>query len=220
MNRNKTMKNLNALKKATPILLMAAIAPAMATDVNVPLNFTTLPVITITEIQALDFGPVLTLSAAADCSMGTNDVGGTPLTFALEGGDPDKAAYTNTALTQALTGLLSGTCAGAANGDVGIYEITSFKDADITVSVTAGTPTDIAFSPVGYVTDLDEAGGNFSREVLFVGTDADVNASTLLTAFSQIGTNRAIIGGEIINQVGLNAGTPYSTDFNLNVVYQ
>ncbi|MFT7506827.1 MAG: hypothetical protein ACI8ZZ_002661, partial [Gammaproteobacteria bacterium] len=53
------MKNLNTFKKASPLLLLSAMAPAMATDVNVPINFTTLPVISIAEIRPLDFGAVL-----------------------------------------------------------------------------------------------------------------------------------------------------------------
>lgn len=221
MNRSKTMNKLSMFKKSTPLLLVAAISPAMATDVNVPLNFTTLPVISIGIIRDLDFGAVLSLTAADSCTMSTS--AGTLLTPTLEGVDSTNATiFDNTTLAQNSTGQLSGACAGAADGTTGIYEITSFPDADITVSVSVGTPTDIAFTPIGYVTDLVEAGdgGVFSRETLNTTTDADANASKALTAFSVAGTNRAIIGGTIVNQVGLTAGAPYATDFNLDVVYQ
>lgn len=213
------MKNLNTFKKASPLLLLSAMAPAMATDVNVPINFTTLPVISIAEIRPLDFGAVLSLTAADTCTMSTS--GGTLLTSAQEGVNSANATtFTSTTLAQNSVGLLSGNCAGGADGAVGIYEITSFQDADITVTVTTGTTTDIAFTPIGYVTNLDESGGVFARTALSVGVDALVNASTALTAFSLAGTNRAIVGGTITNQVGLAAGAPYATDFNLNVVYQ
>jgi hypothetical protein len=212
------MKNLNTFKKASPLLLLSAMAPAMATDVNVPINFTTLPVISIAEIRPLDFGAVLSLTAADTCTMSTS--GGTLLTSAQEGVNSTSATFTTTTLAQNSVGLLSGNCAGGADGAVGIYEITSFQDADITVTVTTGTTTDIAFTPIGYVTNLDESGGVFARTNLSVGVDALVNASTALTAFSLAGTNRAIVGGTITNQIGLNAGAPYATDFNLNVVYQ
>jgi hypothetical protein len=214
------MKNRNTLKKVTPLLLLSAMAPAMATDVSVPLNFTTLPVITITPIRDLNFGAVLSLGAAASCTMKAIDgANGTALTAVQEGADA--TSYANGDNTGNFAGLLEGSCAGGADGAVGIYEIKSFQDADITVSVTAGTTTEIAFTPNGYVTDLDDtAGDSFTREPLFIGTDADANASTALTAQSVAGTNRAIIGGTIINQVGLAAGAPYATDFNLNVVYQ
>jgi len=213
------MKQLNTFKIATPLLLVAAMSPAMATDVTVPLNFTTLPVITIVETRPLDFGSVLSLTAADTCTMSTS--AGTLLTSAQEGvNSQNTATFTTTTLAQNSVGQLAGDCAGGADGNVGIYTINSFQDADITVSVTAGTTTDIAFAPVGYVTNLDEAGGVFARTPVSVGVAAAVNASTALTAFSVAGTNRAIIGGTITNQVPLTAGAPYATDFNLNVVYQ
>jgi hypothetical protein len=212
------MKQLNMFKKVTPLLLLTAIAPAMATDVLVPLNFTTLPVIDIQPIQALDFGAVLSLTLADECTMGTDDSGGTALTAALEGVDSTDAGFSVATLPAAEVGLLSDDCSGAANGQVGIYEITSFADADITVTVTAGTATDISFAPIGYVTNI--AGTTFSREAINIGLDADVSASAALTAFAQAGTNRAVIGGTITNFGALNAGQAYATDFNLNVVYQ
>lgn len=210
------MKNLNTFKKVSPLLLLSAMAPAMATDVTVPINFTTLPVISITVIRPLDFGPVLSLTAADTCTMSTS--AGTALTSAQEGANSNTAAFGNVAQTS--VGQLSGDCAGGADGDVGIYEITSFPDANITVNVTLGTTTAIAFTPIGFVTDLDEAGTTFTRETLNTSTPALVNASAALTAFAVAGTNRAIVGGTIINQVALTAGAPYATDFNLNVVYQ
>jgi hypothetical protein len=211
------MKNYNTFKKVTPLLLLAAVAPAMATDVNVPINFTTLPVISITPIRALDFGAALTLTAADTCLMSVAD--GTPLTSAQEG--VDSTIVSNGSVAQVSGGELSETCDGADDGQTGIYEITSSSNADITVNVALGTTTDIAFTPIGYVTDLEDgAGDSFTREPLLIGTPALANASTALSGFSVIGTSRAVIGGTIINQVPLTAGAPYATDFNLNVVYQ
>jgi hypothetical protein len=210
------MKNFNIFKKASPLLLLSAMAPAMATDVSVPLNFTTLPVISITPIRPLDFGAVLSLTAADTCTMSTSL--GTALTSAQEGVNSNIANLGSVA--QVSVGELSGSCAGGADGNVGIYEITSFQDADITVSVTTGTATDIAFTPIGFVTNLNESGTTFTRETLNVATPALVNASAALSAFAVAGTNRAIVGGTITNQVGLTAGAAVATDFNLNVVYQ
>jgi hypothetical protein len=209
------MKNYNTFKKVTPLLLLAAVAPAMATDVNVPINFTTLPVISITPIRALDFGAALTLTAADTCLMSVAD--GTPLTSAQEG--VDSTIVSNGSVAQVSGGELSETCDGADDGQTGIYEITSSSNADITVNVALGTTTDIAFTPIGFVTNIIES-GTFTREPLNVALDADVNASFALTAFAVAGTNRAIIGGRITNQTGLVAGAPYATDFNLNVIYQ
>jgi hypothetical protein len=216
------MKSLNIFKKATPLLLLAAASPAMATDVTVPLNFTTLPVITITQIRALDFGAVLSLTLADTCTMSTS--AGTVLTSIQEGTNSALAAGTNGfgagTVAANSVGQLSGDCLGGADGNVGIYEIKSFTNADITVSISDGTATDISFVPAGYVTDLVET-SSFTREVLTSGgAGASANASAAITAFAQAGTNRAIIGGTITNFAPLTAGAAYATDFNLNVVYQ
>lgn len=211
------MKQLSSFKKASPLLLLAAMSPAMATDVNVPLNFTTLPVITIAEIRPLDFGPVLSLTLADTCTMSTS--AGTPITPSDEGSDFTSNVTFATPGAATSVGEFSGDCTGASDGLPGIYEITSFADSDITVSVTAGTATDISFEPEGYVTNLLEA-GTPTRVAISIGNDADVNASAAITAFAQAGTNRAIIGGTITNFAPLVAGDAYATDFNLNVVYQ
>jgi len=213
------MKYINKLKKAAPLLLLPIMGSAIATDITVPLNFTTLPVITIAEITPMAFGDVLTLTQADTCTMSIS--AGTALTPTDEGTDvTDGTIWGTGPLTALSVGQLGSDCSG--DGQVGIYEITSFKDADITVSVTAGTTTEIQFVPNGYVLDLDEANtlGVVSREPLSIGTDADVNASEDLTAYAAEGTNRAIIGGTITNLVPLTAGGTYATDFNLNVVYQ
>lgn len=214
------MKPLNIFKKASPLLMLAAAVPAMATDVNVPLSFTTLPVISITQIRALDFGPVLSLTLADTCTMSTSL--GTPLTPAQEGADSTNAGLWSApgVLAANSTGRLSGDCTGAADGTTGIYEIRSFANANITVSISEGTATDISFVPAGYVTDLAE-GTSFTRETLTSGgAGTAANASAALTAYAQAGTNRAIIGGTITNFAPLSAGGSYATDFNLNVVYQ
>lgn len=215
------MKYLNTLKKATPLLLLPVMGSAMATDVTVPLNFTTLPAISIAPITPMDFGSVLSLTLADTCTMSTS--AGTLLTPSQEGADStDSVIFNTTTAAQNSTGQLSGNCTGGADGQVGIYEITSFANADITVTTTAGTATDISFAPSGYVTDLasETTAGVFSRESLSVGVDADVNASASLTAYSQAGTNRVIVGGTITNFGSLTAGQAYATDFNIDVVYQ
>ncbi|ABG39832.1 hypothetical protein Patl_1306 [Paraglaciecola sp. T6c] len=213
------MKYANKFKKAAPLLLLPIMGVASATDVTVPLSFTTLPVIEIEEIQPLAFGDVLTLAQAATCTMSTN--AGTALTPAQEGSDLTSAAIFGTgALLANSAGELSNGCDGD-DGQVGIYKITSFADADITVSLSSGTDSEINFVPAGYVTDLVEgAPGTPARTPIANGGDVDVNASAATTAFGAAGTNRAIIGGTITNFAPLTAGGQYATDFNLNVVYQ
>jgi hypothetical protein len=220
MNRMKTMKKFNRLLlKSAPLLLLPVMGTTMATDVTVPLSFTTLPAIQIDEIRPLAFGDVLSLTQADTCIMSVS--AGTAVTSNQEGVNLNQALHGTVSAVSA--GELSGACAGADDGEVGIYEITSFADAALTVEVTLGTTNDIGFTPSGYVTNLVEGSpGSSSRETISVGVgnDASVNASAGLTPFAAAGTNRAIIGGTITNFVPLTAGAPYATDFNLNVVYQ
>lgn len=201
------MKLLNTLKKASPLLLLPFANNALATDVTVPLAFETLPVITITEVQPLVFGNVLPLGQAASCTMGATAAG-----HSLSNAEEGVAIAANAATA----GEFTGGCAGEPDGQPGIYEVASFGSANLTVSVTAGTATDISFAPIGYAVDHNTP----SREALLVGTDASVQAAPALTALTQAGRNRVVIGGTVTNQVALTAGAAYTTDFNLNVVYQ
>lgn len=212
------MKHFNKLKKASALLLLPVMGSAMATDVTVPLSFTTLPVITITEVTPMAFGDVLSLTQANTCVMSTS--AGTALTANEEGANlADSNIYTGGTLTATSAGQLSGNCSGD-DGQVGLYEITSFADADITVTVTAGTATDISFAPAGYVTNLVESGSAPTRAALVVDVGTDANASAAVSPYAAAGTNRAVVGGTITNFATLTAGAAYATDFNLNVVYQ
>ncbi|MFT5706286.1 MAG: hypothetical protein ACI9ES_000558 [Oceanospirillaceae bacterium] len=215
------MKKLNKLTKYTPLLFLSVMGTTMATDVSVPLTFTTLPAITIDEIQPLAFGDVLSLTQADTCTMST--ALGTELTKAQEGADSTSSTLWSGGgvLVAGLAGELTGPCDSDVDGQVGIYEILSGPDANITVTISNGTATDISFVPAGYVTDLVE-GTSFTRETIVFGAanGVTVNSSAALSPFGVAGTNRAVIGGVITNFVALNAGQPYATDFNLNVVYQ
>jgi len=208
------MKHFNKFVKTMPLLLLPVMSGAMATDITIPLNFTTLPVIDIQELTPMAFGDVLSLAQAATCIMSSS--AGDNIDLNDEGQD-----------MVALSGIgapgggdLSGGCTGLPDGQPGVYEITSFAGANITVSVTAGTATEIALDPSGYATSV--TGGTSSRPTVAVGlgNEANATASATLTAFSAAGTNRVIVAGTITNQTTLTAGSPYATDFNLNVVYQ
>ena len=203
------MKKMNNLKKLAFAMAVGASMNASAADFNAGLAFDTLPAITISEIRAMDFGAVLSLTQAATCAMSADSAGGTETLTDTQLG-VNIAAYNN-------SGELTGGCTG--NGTVGIYEVSSYSGAAITVSVTAGTATDIAFVPSGFAVDHN-GGGAATGETLGVGTDADVEAANAITAFTQAGVSRVVVGGTITNQVALTADGTYNTDFNLDVVYQ
>ena len=211
------MKKFNSLTKAVPFLLLPVMGTAIATDINVPLTFTTLPAIALAPIQALEFGDVLSLTQSDQCTISV--AAGDVVTSAQEGANlTDTTVYSISGGTVS-AGELADDCAGGANAQIGIYEITSFADADITVTVTPGAAGDISYSPAGYVTNLLEA-TTPTRVAVSVGTPADVNASAALSPFAAAGTNRVIIGGTITNQVRLTAGAQYTSSFDIDVVYQ
>jgi hypothetical protein len=209
------MKHFNKFIKATPLLLLPLMGSAMATDITVPLNFSTLPVIDIQELTPMAFGDVLSLAQAATCTMSAT--AGANISIADEGQD---MVTLNGTLAAPGGGTLSNACVGLADGQPGVYEVTSFAGANITVSVTAGTATEIALDPSGYATSVTAGTSSRPSVSVGIGNDANVTASATLTAFSAAGTNRVIVAGTITNQTTLTAGSPYATDFNLNVVYQ
>jgi hypothetical protein len=206
------MKNFN-MKKA--FLLLAAtgltVGSVKAAEIEASLTFTTLPEITISEIRAVSFGSVLSLTNGALCDMDTA-TGTETLTDAQAGSDDGITA-----------GTLTGACDTSVNGTVGIYEITSFAGADITVTLSAGTASEIDFTPDGHV--IDYSTGDGTATAAAVDTDVDVTASAtgdtevaagdILTA-----KNRVLVGGTIQNTQALTADESYTATFNIDVVYQ
>lgn len=203
------MKNFNMKKSLAALALVGAASSATAADITANIAFTTLPEITITQIRALAYGNVLSLTTGALCTM-SSSAGTEALTEAqtgLAGG--------------ASAGQLSGACDNSANGTVGIYEITSFADASVSVTLSKGTATEIDFTPAGHVIDYN---GATAADAIASGTaltveasasgDVEVGNGTILT-----GKNRVLVGGTIQNTQALTANGDYTTDFEINVVY-
>lgn len=203
------MKLLKKCKLASAIALLPLAASVSATDLTVPITFDTLPVITITEVQPLAFGSVLSLTQASTCTMEATAAG-----HGLSNSEEGQII----AAGAATAGVLSGDCAGEPDGAPGIYEVTSFASADITVSLTAGAASEILFTPLGYVVDYNA--GTPQRVALTTAASTNAQATNVLSALSNAGTNRVIIGGSIQNQQALTAGQDYTTSFDLDVVYQ
>lgn len=206
-----------------PSILISTIqsSTSLAADVNVPLTFKTLPVIKIIPKKELNFGNVLTLAQADQCTMSTT--AGSSLISSDEGQDLATITAGGSNLSAPQGGQLSGDCSGAPDGQPGVYEIESFAGADIIVDLNPGLATAILIEPSGYVVDIaddNQTGSNASRETLSVSTDANVRASGTLTAFSPRGTNRVIIGGRITNQTALTPDAAYETEFTIDVTYQ
>ncbi|MDU0354652.1 hypothetical protein RS130_12645 [Paraglaciecola aquimarina] len=89
--------------------------------------------------------------------------------------------------------------------------------ASIQVSLTAGAATEIGFVPSGVVIDYN---GGAARDTITTASAATVEASAALNAFTAAGTNRVIMGGTITNQTTLASAMPYTTTFDIDVIYQ
>jgi hypothetical protein len=202
MNKGEIMIKLKNFKKALPLLMLPLTFVTNASDVTASLTFETLPVITVEETTAMDFGQVLGLAQAATCTLSATS--GSVIVEADDG----------VAGTTPAGGDLSTGCSG--EGQPGVYTITSVADADIQVSVVKGAATEIDFEPIGVVINHTA----LSRDTINTSTSPVVNASAALNAYTAAGTNRVIMGGTIVNQTTLTSGTAYTTTFDINVVYQ
>ncbi len=198
------MKKFKNITKMLPLLLVPMASGVYATDITATLTFSTLPIIVVTEDTPMDFGDVLSLSQADTCTMDV--LAGPNIAVADEGFVVGSGS--------AGGGNLSVNCTGT--GQPGVYTITSFSGADITVNLTLGTPGDISFAPVGNLIDV----GGDARVPVAVGTGSNGTASTSINAYTLAGTNRIIVAGTITNQAPLTSGQLYNADFNIEVTYQ
>jgi len=204
------MKTLSKMKKFLPLAIVAGLSTNVsATDFAASLEFDTLAEIQIVTVRDIAFGPVLALTQAATCDMDVSG-GGTEILTDNQLGSTTHASYTS-------SGALSATCGNdSLNGTVGIYEIQSYSGASITVDLNGGTDTEISFVPDGFVVDHN------TNDIvgITVGADANADATSTLTAQSQVGRNIVVVGGEITNLQTLTADGTYTTDFELVVTYQ
>jgi hypothetical protein len=201
----------NKIKSLVALAMMGTCSQLTAAEVTANISFTTLPEITVSQVRAISFGQVLSLTANAICTMGVDGGGGTEaLTNAQAGYD----AVTATDMQDA--GDLTGACDTNANGTVGIYEISSFRGADVAITLEKGTATEIDFTPAGKVYDYDATA---LEDLAAVGSSYQVQASSATTAFILEGKNRVFLGGTIQNTQALEADGTYTTDFEINVVY-
>lgn len=211
------MKKFKQLKLLS-LALTAAACSVSATDFTAPLEFQTLPEVTVSEIRAISFGQVLALSQASVCTMDAD--GGTEV---LSGVQLGRATSGAGSITYTGSGALSGTCTG--NGTVGIYEVSSFGGAPVKVDVVTSTDSsDIQFAPIGAVINHDDDGnGTFDDpafEAVDSSTSANAFATNVLSTESQVGKNRILMGGTITNLQALTAETEYTATFQINVTYQ
>lgn len=225
------MKKMNKLLKLSPMLLLPFANVSNATDIPVEIKFSTLPEITINEDQEINFGNILTLANSDTCEMlvgvATNTLSNTDeMTVAA---DLVASSATNKAPADGNAGTLntSSSCKSPATSGVavpGIYTITSFAGADLSITVADGSSTggEIDFTPKGYaVTYGSDSTADTGRVEL--DNSAPISVSAPFAGDSNIvvtqGITKVALGGTITNKQKLTPGSTLDLTFEMNVVY-
>jgi hypothetical protein len=215
------MKRFNLTKAALLIATSISAANVQAADVTLDISFTTLPEIVITEEQAISFGEVLSPSDTHTCVMdldASTGTGGTDLAPADVG--TDDVTFS--------AGTLTGECDTSVEGTPGIYLIDASNNADVEVTVSAGTATDIAFEPVGFIVNYQDATTTAAATAFVEGTGVDVYAASdtagggdddIVSGYVADGQTRVLVAGTVTNQTSLTVGTEYTTTFDIDVLY-
>jgi hypothetical protein len=204
------MKNFKMSKKLLPLMLLPLADFASAASEPFSVGFTTLPEISITPITNMAFGPVLKLGSTDICEMladAANNLGSTSIEKSAGSGTPGGNP-----------GQMAQTCAGQADGVLGVYEVTGLSGTTVTIILAGETNADIQFEPAGYTwdflsdayKDLDDTNAGVTSQ-LADGADANADITP--------GIARLILGGSITNQRALTAGDSVSASFDISVNY-
>jgi hypothetical protein len=221
--------------KLSKILMPCALAMSIASTTaiadtgNYAAGFTTVPEITVTQDQAMNFG--------------TGMLGGTGLTCIMEVGTASTTAAVGTAyagsvimkLRQASTlaqgtdyGDITGTgCSGTANatGTPGIYRITGVPAGEVNVAPQQIVGTSFQFDPVGCVGNYDSGtdgdscdlvDGTGSVPVNIADSDDTIGGTGGLPTS---GVTLLALGGTITQIDTFLTATTYTESFTINVTY-
>jgi len=221
----------NKIKLLTAIVASSFCLNSFAATENFAGTFDTIKDVSISQITPLNLvglalanGSACTLAASTDGTNGPTYVG--DVTMNLGSGNDNAAG--------ADIGLMSGgTCLTTATGGVmGIYEIDGASGASVKVTIVSGSNADLLIVPAGCIGDYvagadgdacDAIAGGASGGV--AGTQVTVrlagatDTGTLGEGVPVAGKTRIVLGGVTTSQQALLAGTPYTVDFDINVIY-
>lgn len=211
------MKNLSK-KLLVTALAGVAFASTAAQTINPTVGFTTLPDITLNEIQAINFGNVLKLSQNATCTMALGtDASGTD-DHVFDAATIRAAAADVPAPSNAVTpGTYTDDCATGATGTgtPGLYEIVAEAGTDVTVILTGIDSTELGYAAAGY--GISAGGGELP--ITDGGAGQTFTTPTSATATSTAGVLRVAVGGTLTNLVKLDPDTSYSASLQIDVNY-
>lgn len=204
---------------------LGASGAANAASADFDITVTTIPDVTLTEVQALDYGTTMYVTAGGNCLMNASTPGNAPASL---------MQYTRQALVVAANyGDLTGTgCVnGAGNGTPGIYRITGIQGGSVRITISGVTGTDFSFSPnsgciVNYngttVNDGDSCttfvpGVQTTRLLAATAEDDGTGATGQPSVAGQL---MFTVGGTVtIGGTDLTPNQPYTENFPVTVIY-
>lgn len=219
---------INTIKKAIVPATFLAVAsfsnPISAATENYAVGFSTVPDIGITEVQALDFGSGLGLSASDNCAMQGNDA--TSTTYIGDvvmnlSKDTDHAAGADLGDTTCSGNGIN----GVNSGTPGVYEIAGVPGGEVDINISDVSGTNLNFTANGCAGDYDGAAdgdlctdlASGAATVTIASPGDTVGNGGLGSPVS--GTTRLVVGGTV-TAVGANpAGTTITESFVIDVTY-
>ncbi len=199
----------------------------LAADADFDVGFTTVPEITLTQSQQLDFGVGLGLASGVTCIMAlTEDT--TPASY--PGDVALKTARAVPLAAGANVGDISGTgCANLAGGGTyGLYEITGVAGGSVKVTVNNNTTgTDFTFAAAGCVANYVALGNGDSCDAFTPGSPLTVRVADASDTVGNAGGSGIpapgktliAVGGTILTTSVHTAGQDLSEDFIIDVTY-
>ncbi|MGJ8691254.1 MAG: hypothetical protein ACSHW0_02090 [Thalassotalea sp.] len=197
-------------------LFLGASGASNAATETFQITVNTIDDVTLTQVQALDFGSNILISALGECTMDAD----TPEAGSLGVGTLAASA------AAANYGELSGTgCIDGAVATPGEYTITGTSGASVIITLSSVDAGDFIFTPNSNAfANYDDAAEGDTIVEIGVGTPTPL----LLASANDTGTNGTPVDGALEFRLGgkltiggadLLASTPYDADFNVNVVY-
>ncbi len=206
-------------------MYLGASGAANAATANFNITVNTIPDVTLTEVQALDYGTTMFVTAGGTCLMNASIPGS-----AASG----QMQYMRTTAVAAsnygnLTG--SGCVNGTGTGTPGIYRIAGITGGSVRITISGVTGADFSFSPnsgciVSYSGNNTDDADSCTTFVPGTQTTRTLAAATEDDATG--GNGQASVAGQLMFTVGgtvtiggtdLTANQSYTQNFPVTVIY-
>jgi len=211
---------LNTITKFLCVASVIASPLSFADNIDGAISFTTVPDVSIIQLQALAFGGGMPLTLNDTCVLLVSDTVNPSETDA--GISNSGAAEAGTYQTR------TGQCDNTIKGTAGIYSVSGGSGVPIKITLNALTGTKFNFSPTGTVGNYD--GANTANGDTFVALVADTEATVNLANTNdvtnavaggapQAGKTKVFVGGTMTASSNLVAGTTYTESFTIDITY-